>query len=124
MRSFIARSGVTALVAAIHALSAAAVDFTKLLPDDTDLVLVVNVRQIVSSAAFTKHYRPLVDGFLKSDVAQIFLKGSGFNPLKDLDRVVVAVGRTSYGQGPKEQASMSSRSASSRGALILPSSTR
>jgi hypothetical protein len=79
-----------------RALPALSADFEKLLPDDTDLLLTVNVKQILGSGAFAKHFRPMVEDFLKSETAQSYLKDSGFVPLKDVDRVALVMGRSAH----------------------------
>jgi hypothetical protein len=92
----VSRSLVAFVVLAGTGLIAPAAEFTKLLPDDTSMVFTANVKQIIGSAAFAKHYRKMADDFLKTEPAQMILKDSGFDPFKDVDRVVFAMGRNMY----------------------------
>ncbi len=71
-------------------------DLTRFLIDDTDFVLVVNVKQILASAAFTKNYQTQAEGLLQSPAVKPWLEGSGFDPLKDVERLVVVMGRSCH----------------------------
>ena len=64
----------------------------KYLLDDTDLLAVVNVKQILASPLFKKNFEKLVSNFLKSDASAALLKDSGFSPLKDVERVYFMMG--------------------------------
>jgi hypothetical protein len=68
-----------------------AVKIDKYLPDDTGGVFVVDVKQILASKAFTKDLRKQVEELLKLDQVQMVLKDTGFDPLKDIDRIVLAI---------------------------------
>jgi hypothetical protein len=81
------------------------------LPHDTDFVLTLNARQIRSWPTFQKKHREEVEQLLQSDVAKQVLQGTGFDPLRDLNRVVIASAAsstvvrnsdnaTSYSSGP------------------------
>jgi hypothetical protein len=72
------------------------VQVEKFLPDDADFVLVVNVKQALATPAFTKHYQKQVETLLKMDPVQAVLKGSGLDPLEDVERIIVAVGPSSH----------------------------
>src|SRR5262249_39844351 len=75
---------------------APAAELDKYLLDDTDFVLSMNVKQVLSSPAFTKHYQKQVDGLLKMEPVQRVLKDSGFDPLKDVDRLMLAMGKSGH----------------------------
>lgn len=85
-----------ALPAAAAPSPAARPDLSKLLIDDTDFVLVVNVKQILASPAFTKNYQKQAEALLQSDAVKPWLEGSGFDPLKDVERLVVVMGRSCH----------------------------
>src|SRR5262249_43833652 len=92
-----------ALVAAAPAAPAAPVPaqapvppLGKYLPDDTDFVAVVNVKQVVASPLFSKHFLKMAEAALKGEQAQRFLKGAGLDPLKDVDRVLVVLSRSCW----------------------------
>jgi hypothetical protein len=71
-------------------------DLTRFLLDDADFVLVVNVKQILASPAFTKTYQKQVEELLKSEAVKPWLEGSGFDPLKDIERLIVVMGRSCH----------------------------
>jgi hypothetical protein len=88
--------GVALLLAASAAQAAPAPDepavkIDKYLPDDTGGVFVVDVKQILASKSFTKDLKKQVEELLKLDQVQMVLKDTGFDPLKDIDRVVLAI---------------------------------
>jgi hypothetical protein len=61
------------------------------LPADTEVVVTLNVRQVLDSPAVKKNALEQLKALLKaSDEVDGILKDLGFEPLKDLDRVVVA----------------------------------
>src|SRR5947209_19965002 len=68
-----------------------AVKIDKYLPDNTGGVFVVDVKQILASKAFTKDVKKQIEDVLKMDEVQMVLKDSGFDPLKDVDRIVEAI---------------------------------
>src|SRR5260370_35389399 len=78
-----------ALLALAVPVKAAEVD--KCLPDDTEFVLVVNVKQIIDAPLIQKHALEHLKAFLKgnSDVTTI-LDSLGFDPFKDLSEITVA----------------------------------
>jgi hypothetical protein len=86
------------MTAALVALAvpARAADFEKYLPDDTDTVLTVNVRQGLESALGKKH-RELAAKLLKdaTEVREV-LDDLGFDPFKDVQRVTVAIGENAF----------------------------
>jgi hypothetical protein len=71
-------------------------DLSRFLLDDTDFVLVVNVKQILASPAFTKVYQKQVEELLQSAAVKPWLKGTGFDPLKDVERLIMAMGRSCH----------------------------
>jgi hypothetical protein len=90
----LSRLSCAALAAAV-ALSAAplarAGDLDKLLPDDAAFIVAVNVKQVRDWAPFKKQAQGEIEKVLKMDFAQNVLKDTGFDPLKDLDRLVISV---------------------------------
>src|SRR5262249_6096895 len=75
---------------ALAAAPARAAEVDKYLPDDTQEVVMVNVKQLLDSGLFKKYGLEPAQQALKDngDIADI-LKDLGFDPFKDLDRVVV-----------------------------------
>ncbi len=85
------RLGLLALLAACLAAPARAGDMDKYLPADSEVVVNVNVRQLLDSPLVKKHALDLAREALKSvDMAEEVLKDLGFDPFKDLDRVLAA----------------------------------
>jgi hypothetical protein len=86
-----ARVPVFVLAAALAGAPARAGEVDRYLPDDTEIVVNVNVRQILDSPLVKKHalekLRELVKGM---DQVDDILKDLGFDPFTDLDRVVAA----------------------------------
>src|SRR5437879_5962078 len=68
-----------------------AVKIDKYLPDVTGGVFVVDVKQILASKAFTKDVKKQIEDVLKMEEVQNVLKDSGFDPLKDVDRIILAI---------------------------------
>jgi hypothetical protein len=79
---------------------AARPDLTRFLLDDTDFVLVVNVKQVLSSPLCTRNFQKQVQDLLQSDAVKPWLDGAGFDPLKDVERVIAVMGRSCH---PSEQ---------------------
>jgi len=70
---------------------ARAADLDKLLPDDTEAVITINVKQILDSALVKKLPLDLVkDAIKNSNEATKVLDDLGFDPFKDLESIVVA----------------------------------
>jgi hypothetical protein len=68
-----------------------AAEIDKYLPEDTETILTVNVRQILDSPLIKKHALAAARDALKNlDEVQDVLKDLGFDPFKDLDRVIMA----------------------------------
>jgi hypothetical protein len=76
------------------------VQVEKYLPDDADFVLIVNVKEALATPAYTKHYQKQVETLLKMAPVQEALKGTGVDPLRDIERVIVAVGPSSHRADP------------------------
>jgi hypothetical protein len=68
-----------------------AIKVDKFLPDETGGVFVIDVKQILASKAFTKELKKQIEDVLKMDQVQMVLKDTGFDPFKDVDRVVLAI---------------------------------
>ena len=68
--------------------------------DDTDLLVVVNVKEIVKSRFFTKSAINDVEKLLGRDEVKPYLKDAGIDPLKDVDQVVVSMGKSSHSDKP------------------------
>jgi hypothetical protein len=72
----------------------------KYLPDETGGVFVVDVKQILASKAFTKDVKKQIEDVLKMEEVQMVLKDSGFDPLKDVDRIIWAFTSRTEVTGP------------------------
>lgn len=73
------------------AMPARAADADKYLPNDTEVVITVNVRQILESELVKKYALNLLQDAIKgSDEASQILKTLGFNPIDDLTSVTIA----------------------------------
>jgi len=72
-------------------VSGRAADIDPYLPEDTEFVVNVNVRQILDSALIKKNALEAAQEALRgNDQIQDILKELGFDPFKDLDRVLAA----------------------------------
>lgn len=80
------------LTVALLAGPARAAEVDKLLPNDTEIVVGVNVKQILGSGLVKRIGEDTIKQMLKSDdkVAKVF-EELGFDPLKDLDSILIAV---------------------------------
>jgi hypothetical protein len=83
------------------AAAAPAADLEKYLPNDAECVVVVNVKQILAWPPFKKRFQNHVEQLLKRDPVQKDLRELGFDPLHDLDRVVVVGSASSVPQWMK-----------------------
>jgi hypothetical protein len=84
--------GLIACAVLATALPIHAADVDKYLPDDTEVVLVVNAKQLLDSPLVTKHFLEHIRAALKSnEEATKILESLGFDPLKDLTRVTAAM---------------------------------
>jgi hypothetical protein len=71
----------------------------KYLPDDTDLVVLVNAKELVASPLFAGQ-RKLVEKLLLGPKVQAFFKSVGVDPLKDVERVALVAGRSCHDNPP------------------------
>lgn len=62
----------------------------KYLPEETDMVLSANVRQVVAAPVFRRHALDRVRAWLKNDPRAHVLSIVGLDPLRDIDRVVLS----------------------------------
>ncbi len=68
-----------------------AADLDPYLPEDTESILNINVRQLLDSQLVKKHLLDAAQEVLRdADQVQDILNDLGFDPFKDLDRVVIA----------------------------------
>jgi hypothetical protein len=76
---------------ALATTPARAAEIDKYLPDDTEAVVTINVKQIIDSPLFKKYALDVVQQGLKdNDEVSSILKDLGFDPLKDADTIMVA----------------------------------
>jgi hypothetical protein len=68
--------------------------------DDTDCVAIVNVKQIVASPMFAKHFKKKLETLLASAPFAPFLKGTGVDLLTDVDRIVLVLGKSCHSEKP------------------------
>ena len=80
---------------ALAAPAPPASDLDKYLPDDAQMVAVVNVRQVTYWVPFQKQFRDPVQQWLKIGVTPDVLKDTGFDPLRDMDRLVIVAAASS-----------------------------
>jgi hypothetical protein len=66
------------------------------LPDDTDFVIVVNVKRLVASPLFARAFRKPAEGALARGPVAGLLQGAGLDPLKDVSRVLIFTGGGSW----------------------------
>jgi hypothetical protein len=91
MSTFRSALSLAAFAALLVPASAPAAEPHRYLPDDTEMVISVNIKQLLS----TKLFKDNVTGVLKdliagSEEAKDILKDLGFDPFKDLHRVLIA----------------------------------
>jgi hypothetical protein len=63
----------------------------KYLPDDVNALAVVNVKQLRDTDFYAKAYKKTVEDALKQEPVAGLLKSAGLDPLKDVERVYVAM---------------------------------
>ncbi len=79
------------LLATLVASPARAIEIDKYLPADTETLVVFNIKQLLGSALVKKYGMKQLEEAMKSqDEATKILKDLGFNPLKDLDKIMIA----------------------------------
>jgi hypothetical protein len=81
----------------VFAASAPAAEVDKYLLDDTDAVLGLDVKMLLQSPLVKKNYVPLAQKQLQSNAeAQKNIKELGFDPLKDVDRILLVHGESCH----------------------------
>lgn len=78
-----------ALCVSLFAGQARAAELDKILPDDTEYVVCVNLKQIVGSAIGKKFVVPLVEAQLDTEEAKAIVKLTGLKPLEDFASVTL-----------------------------------
>lgn len=74
----------------------------KHLLDDTDLLVIVSVKDLVKSKFFTRHVQADVEKLLARPEVKPYLKDVGIDLLKDVDQVVVCLGKSCFpDKGPQ-----------------------
>ena len=76
--------------------TAPAFSLDKYLLDDSDGVLVVNVKTIMESPAFKKAFAKQVADLVARPEAQQYLKDIGFDPLKDVEQMIICSSKSCY----------------------------
>jgi hypothetical protein len=79
-----------ALAVVLAATSGRAAEADKLIPADAEFVAAINVKQVLESDIIKKFALEQMKQTLQGNDAQKFLKDLGLDPLKDIDRVVIA----------------------------------
>jgi hypothetical protein len=79
------------------AVPAQSAEIAKYLPDDTDAVVTANIRQVLASPQVKKEYGAMLQQLLTDNkqVAAVF-RHLGLDPLKDIDRLTLALGESAY----------------------------
>lgn len=77
-------------LAFLCAAPARAADIDRLLPDDTEMVLTVNVRQILDAAVVKKYVLPDAEKKVDSEVQKI-VRVLGLNPVKEITSITFAL---------------------------------
>jgi hypothetical protein len=68
----------------------------KYLLDDVDGVLVVDVKQIMASPVYKKSFQKQLSDLIARPEVQVFLKDAGFDPLKEVERVIICNSRSCH----------------------------
>lgn len=79
------------LVLAICVTTASAAEVDNLLPKETELVLNLNIKQLIDADIVKKNYLPNFQKGFESKEAQKFLGEIGLDPLRDIERITVAL---------------------------------
>jgi hypothetical protein len=74
------------------------VGLERLLPEDSFFVTVIDLKAVRSSTLLTKHLKKDVEKVLELPPVARVLKQTGIDPLKDADRLIVGVGKSSFGE--------------------------
>lgn len=97
-------SGLTARAAPAPPVTISPVE--KYLPDDTNAVAVLNVKQVLASPLFVKHYKKELEELLKNPAAADWLKDSGIDPLRDVQRATLFMARSVDSMPPQAAVSL------------------
>jgi hypothetical protein len=92
-----------ALLAGLCVSNARAAEPDKLLPADTDMVILVNVKQILESEIVKKYALEQLKQALEGQDAKKLLTDIGLDPLKDIETVVAASVDTKFQAGAEPQ---------------------
>jgi len=85
------------LLVLMAALPVQAADFEKYLPADTDAVVAINIQQMLASPLVKTHYLESLQKLIKdNETVAKALKELDFDPLKNVDRIVLANGEGLY----------------------------
>jgi hypothetical protein len=68
----------------------------KYLLDDADGVLVIDVKQIMASPAYKKNFQKQLAELVVGPAVQEYLKDIGFDPLKDVERVIFCMSKSCF----------------------------
>lgn len=68
----------------------------KYLPDDTDFVLVVSVKDLVASPLYERHYKKKLRELLEQDAVPRWVKDLGTSLPRDVQRITIAAGRSNH----------------------------
>jgi hypothetical protein len=88
-------AGAMSVSAAPAPPTAATID--KYLLDDTDFLIVVEVKPLLASPLVAKQHRKQIEELLKSEPVQVWLKNAGFDPLRDVERIILPMSRRWHG---------------------------
>lgn len=92
----------TVLLSAVAARPLSAAEIDKYLLNDTDAVIVLNVKQVIEAPLFKKHYEEVLRKLLGSSAeTQQQLKDVGVDPFKDVERIFIVHGESSHRLDPK-----------------------
>jgi hypothetical protein len=89
MRQILSMSLVTASVVACANVSVRAADGVDLLPADTQAVLTVNVKQLLSYPAIKNEIPKIRQGIRDQPAAEFLISAFGVDPLTDIEQVIV-----------------------------------
>ena len=104
--------GQTALALAVLALPLLAapvprttpsLQIDKYLLDDTDVVLVINIKSVLSRPRTRRAFSKQLTDLVARDEVRKYLKDIGFDPLKDIERVVMCLSRSCHGKEGDER---------------------
>ncbi|MGE3807111.1 MAG: hypothetical protein AB7K24_20805 [Gemmataceae bacterium] len=85
-----AKPWLCALTVLALSLPVQAADVNNYLPADSEMVLTINIKQLLGSGLIKKHALDQMKAALQSDRAKQVLGPLGFDPLKDVDSIMIA----------------------------------